>query len=156
MVRKPGQVNQVKIVVDTNLVFSALLNSGGRIGKLILNGDKDLKLFSCNFLNTELEKHHDKLTKLSKLSPSKLLELKEIITHNITFVDERLLPPKLLLQTEELLAFIDPKDTPFVALTIYLEAKLWTGDMKLYRGLKAKNFDNVLTSAELSQIIDDL
>lgn len=146
----------MKIIVDANIVFSALLNSGSRIGKLILNGEKNLQFFSCNFLKIELEKHHDKLIKLSKLSSSDLLELKKIITHNITFVDERLLPPQLLLQTEDLLASIDPKDTPFVALTIYLEAKLWTGDLQLYRGLKAKNFNNVLTSAELSQILDDL
>ncbi|MEX8547666.1 MAG: PIN domain-containing protein [Mucilaginibacter sp.] len=146
----------MKIIVDTNLVFSALLNSGSKIGKLILNGGKNMELFSCSFLKIELEKHHDKLIKLSKLSPSKLSEVKEILTHKITFVDERLLPSQLLLKTEKLLISIDTKDTPFVALAIYLKAKLWTGDMKLYRGLKAKNFEDVLTFAELSQIIDDL
>ena len=156
MGRKPGQIDQVKIIVDTNLVFSALLNSGSRIGKLILNGEKNMELYSCNFLKIELEKHHDKLIKLSKLSSSELLEAKGILTHKITFVDERLLPPQLLLQTEELLTSIDPKDTPFVALAIHLKAKLWTGDMKLYHGLKAKNFEDVLTSTELSKIIDDI
>ena len=146
----------MKIIIDTNLVFSALLKPDSSIGKHILNGEQKLQLFSCNFLKIELEKHHDKLIKLSKLSPSELSEVKEILTHKITFVDERLLPPQLLLQTENLLLSIDIKDTPFVALAIYLKAKLWTGDMKLYRGLKAKNFEDVLTSAELSQIFDDL
>jgi len=146
----------VKIIVDTNIVFSALLNSGSRIGKLILHSEKTLQLFSCNFLKIELEKHHDKLATLSKLSNPELAELEQTLTHKITFIDERLLPPQLLLKTEELLKSIDPKDTPFVALAVYLKAQLWTGDMQLYRGLKAKNFDNVLTSAEVSRIIDDL
>lgn len=146
----------MKIIVDTNIVFSALLNSGNRIGKLVLNGSKEIQFFSCNFLKTELEKHHDKLSKLSKLSSSELSELQKILMGKITFVDERSLPSKLLLQTEELLASIDPKDTPFVTLALYLEAKLWTGDMQLYRGLKAKNFENVLTSVEFSQVIEDL
>jgi predicted nucleic acid-binding protein len=146
----------VKIIVDTNIVFSALLSSGSRIGKLILHSEKNIQLFSCNFLKTELENHHDKLVKLSKLSNSELAELEQILTHKITFIDERLLPSKLLLKTEELLASIDPKDTPFVALAIHLKGKLWTGDMQLYNGLKAKYFKDVLTSAELSQLIDEL
>ncbi|MVN23280.1 PIN domain-containing protein [Mucilaginibacter arboris] len=146
----------MKIIVDTNIVFSALLNSGSRIGKLLLSSEKDLQLFSCSFLKIELEKHRDKLVKLSKLSSLQLSELEEILTNKITFIDERLLPSQLLLQTEELLTSIDPKDTPFVALAIYLKAKIWTGDLKLYRGLKAKNFDDVLTSVEVSQIIDNL
>lgn len=145
----------MKIIVDTNIVFSALLNTNNRIGNLLLNGENKLQLFSCNFLKTELEKHYDKLMKISKLSSSELMELKQILTQKITFIDERLIPSQLLMQTEELLASIDPKDTPFVALTIYLQAKLWTGDLQLYRGLKAKNFNDTLTSAELSQIVDN-
>lgn len=146
----------MKIIVDTNIVFSALLSSGNRIGKIILHSERNIQLFSCNFLKTELEKHHDKLVKLSKLSNSELAELEHILTHKITFIDERLLPSKLLLQTEELLASIDPKDTPFVALAIHLNGKLWTGDMQLYRGLKSKKFEDVLTSVELSEIVNDL
>jgi len=30
----------MKIVVDTNIVFSAILNTKGKIGQLILNGSK--------------------------------------------------------------------------------------------------------------------
>lgn len=83
-------------------------------------------------------------------------KLEQDATRNIKIAGEAVLPHDLVLKTETLLAKIDPNDVPFVALTGYLDAKLWTGDMKLYRGLKANNFTNVLTGAELFLLIDKL
>ena len=37
---------------------------------------------------------------------------------------------------------IDVKDVPNVALTIELDGKIWTGDIELIEGLKAKGFDD--------------
>ena len=45
-------------------------------------------------------------------------------------------------------------DLPFVALTDYLDGKLWTGDLKLLRGLKAKGYENCLTTKELIGFLD--
>ncbi|MFL5541612.1 MAG: PIN domain-containing protein [Longimicrobiaceae bacterium] len=36
---------------------------------------------------------------------------------------------------------VDPGDEPFVALTLALDGRLWTGDQKLRRGLVARGFD---------------
>ncbi len=61
-----------------------------------------------------------------------------------------------MAKTEIQLKDIDPNDVVFVAMTKHLEGKLWTGDMQLYKGLKAKRFkDNILTP-ELSLLLDDL
>ena len=97
-----------------------------------------------------------KLLKLTKLTESKLAELEGLVMHNITFIDERLLPRELLLKTEILLKSIDPNDTPFVALTKHLEGRLWTGDMQLYNGLKSKRFKEIILTSELSLLLDDL
>lgn len=78
------------------------------------------------------------------------------MTQNITFIDERLLPQTLLIETDELLKMIDANDTPFVALAIHLKGRLWTGDMQLYRGLKAKDFNDIVTTFEISGLLDDL
>ena len=146
----------MKIVVDTNIVFSAILNSSSRIGKILLNSKEHFQFYTCDYLRTEIQRHRNRLLKLTKLSDDELSELEGLVTSHITFIDERLLPQELLLSTETLLKSIDPNDTPFVALTIHLEGKLWTGDMQLYKGLKLKRFRDIILTADLSLLLDDL
>ena len=146
----------MKIIVDTNIVFSALLNSKSRIAKILLLSKGHFQFFTCNYLRVEINKHRSRLLMLTRLTEEALTELETLVTQHITFIDERLLPQSLLLNTEKLLQFIDPNDTAFVALTKHLEGKLWTGDMQLYNGLKAKHFEDILTTTELSLLLNDL
>src|SRR5665647_182391 len=146
----------MKIIIDTNIVFSAILNSNSRIGKILLNSNEHFQFYTCEYLRTEILRHRNKILKLTKLTEDELVELEELITHKITFINERLLPQELLLKTEILLKSIDPNDTPFVALTKHLEGKLWTGDMQLYNRLKAKRFKDIILTADLSLMLDDL
>ena len=146
----------MKIVVDTNIVFSAILNSTSTIGKILLRSHKHLQFYSCNYLRTEIKKHRAKLLKLTKLSEADLTELEELVTQRITFIDERLISQKLIESTSEKLQDIDVNDTVFVALTDLLKGKLWTGDKQLYNGLKSKNYKTILSTAELSLLLADL
>lgn len=146
----------MKIIVDTNIVFSAILNSNSKIGKILLNSKSHFQFYTCNYLKTEIQKHSTKLLKITKLTLEELLEIEELITQNITFIDERLLPKELLLKTEIILKSIDPKDTPFVALTKHLDGKLWTGDIKLYNGLKSKRFKDIILTTDLSFLLNEL
>ncbi len=41
----------MKIIVDTNIVFSAILNSNSRIGKILLNSKEHFQFFTCNYLS---------------------------------------------------------------------------------------------------------
>ena len=86
----------MKVIVDTNIVFSAILNSGSRIGKILLNSKGHFQFYSCNYLRVEINRHRNRLLKLTKLSGDELAELENLVTHNITFIDERLLPEALL------------------------------------------------------------
>ncbi len=146
----------MRVIVDTNIVFSAILNSSSGIGKILLSSKGYFQFYSCYYLRTEIRRHRGKLLKLTRLTEDKLTELEGLVTHNITFIDERLLPQELLSKTEILLKSIDPNDTPFVALTRHLEGRLWTGDMQLYDGLKLKRFRDIILTAELSLLLDDL
>jgi predicted nucleic acid-binding protein len=146
----------VKIVVDTNIVFSAILNSTSRIAQILITSKSTFQFYSCVFLKTELIKHQNKLLKLTKLSPQELDELQELITENITFIHEALLPEKTIIATEKLLKEIDINDTAFVALTKNLKAKLWTGDKELIKGLNNKKFKDVITTGELLELLDKL
>ncbi len=74
----------MRIIVDTNIVFSAILNSTSRIGKILLNSKGHFQFYSCDYLRTEINRHRNRLLKLTKLSGNELAELESLVTHNIT------------------------------------------------------------------------
>jgi len=66
------------------------------------------------------------------------------------------LPEKTIKAAENALAGIDINDTPFVALTKHLKGKLWTGDKELTIGIQTKKFIDILTTNQLSSLLDEL
>lgn len=60
----------MKITVDTNIVFSAILNSQGRIGQLIIIGSEYFEFYSINLLEEEIFNHENKILKSSGMSKS--------------------------------------------------------------------------------------
>ncbi|MBW0178378.1 MAG: hypothetical protein KXJ59_10580 [Sediminibacterium sp.] len=77
-----------KIVVDTNIIFSCLLNSNGTIGDLIFNSDTVFEFYSNQYMRHEIRKHWNKLKKISKLSDAALEISYERMLHQITFINE--------------------------------------------------------------------
>lgn len=100
--------------------------------------------------------HRGKLVKLTKLTFLELDELEQLVTANITSINESLLHSENFIQAQELLADIDENDIPFLALTLNLIGILWTGDKVLIQGLKRKGFTRVFDTDELSKMLDDL
>jgi predicted nucleic acid-binding protein len=146
----------VKIVVDTNIVFSAILNSASRIALILISGKRHFSFYSCEFLLEELDLHRDKLRGLTKLQDAELDEVIGMVTKNITFINEAAIPASLYKTTELQMKGNDLKDVPFVALAQGLDAKLWTGDKFLSKGL-AKSHPNLVVSAtELFRRINEL
>lgn len=146
----------MKIVVDTNIVFSGILNSSSKIGRLLLTSKSHFEFYSCEFLRSELLKHRKKILKLTGLSEQEVIELQNLVTQNITFINEALIPESLFLSAEQLVNDIDANDTPFIALAKHLKAKLWTGDKVLMEGLKAKRFKRIISTTDLFTIFDEL
>lgn len=85
----------MKIIVDTNIIFSAILNSNSRIGKILLNSKAHFQFFTCNYLKVEIQRHRNKLLKITKLKEYEIKELEELVTQKITFIDVRLIPQKI-------------------------------------------------------------
>ncbi|MCC6286248.1 MAG: hypothetical protein IT249_00030 [Chitinophagaceae bacterium] len=90
----------MKIIVDTNIIFSAILNSNSRIGKILLNSKEHFQFFTCNYLRIEIQRHRNRLLKITKLTEGQLSELEELVMQHVTFIDERLIPQELLIKTE--------------------------------------------------------
>lgn len=59
----------------------------------------------------------------------------------LTFINEELTPESDWQKSEVLISKIDIDDIDFVALIKFLKGSLWTGDKRLYEGLKAKDLE---------------
>ncbi len=139
----------MKIVVDTNIIFSALVNTSGVIGDLLFNSDEFFEFYSCSYMRYEIDKHWDKLKRISKLSDIELNESRFFVFAKINFINEALIPEKTWIESEKMVEDIDIDDVDFLALTRHLEGFLWTGDKELYSGLKRIGFERVFYTAEL-------
>lgn len=145
-----------KIIVDTNIIFSCLLNSQGSIGDLIFNSDDIFEFYSNQYMRFEIRKHWSKLIKISKLADLELQTANDKILTRLTFINEELIPLNDWKKTESLVSEIDEDDIDFVALTRFLKGGLWTGDRPLYDGLKSKRFRSVYNTQDLIKLRNKL
>jgi predicted nucleic acid-binding protein len=128
------------VVVDTNLIFSALIPKSSKIREILF--DQNLTFYSPNYLISEVYKHKDKLIKNSKLTESEFYLYFDGITERINFIPTELIGIKSRQKAYNLCKDVDLKDIPFVALAIDLEIPFWTGDKKLKEGLEKKGYNN--------------
>ncbi|RDC65638.1 PIN domain-containing protein [Adhaeribacter pallidiroseus] len=49
----------MNIVVDTNIVFSALLNANGLIGELLLNSQNEFQFYSPELMTEEILRYSE-------------------------------------------------------------------------------------------------
>jgi len=139
----------MRIIVDTNIVFSTLLNSNSRIGRLLLDSRDIFRFYSCKYLQKEIRRHTDKIRHYSGLSNDDLSELIDLVESRIFFLEEELLPASIIAEAKEWVKDVDFDDFAFVATAIHLDAWLWTGDKKLISGLHQKGFHQVISTADL-------
>lgn len=136
----------MKIVVDTNIVFSAILNTKSKIAEILFNSDEYFTFYSPVYMKEEIFSYFDKLQQCSKLSNEEILQVISAIFDKLTLIDEALIKPSSWETAYNLCSEIDEDDTPFIALSIEIDAILWTGDKKLMSGLQKKNWDNILNT----------
>jgi predicted nucleic acid-binding protein len=108
-------------VVDTNIVFSAILNTNSRIGQILIKSPGGVTFYSTNFLQHEIRRHRPKLEKITRLSQEELIELEALVTRKVTFIDQELVTDEWLLKAESMLVGIDIDDAPFLALALQLQ-----------------------------------
>jgi predicted nucleic acid-binding protein len=131
----------VKIVVDTNIIFSALLReNNGYANTLIVNTDNH-DFHAVYFTLVELFKHKERINQYSKLSPDDILEVLYELLKHIHITNDDLISISAWKQSIQLTHDVDIKDAPNIALTIELGGQLWTNDKALKDGLRAKGFN---------------
>ena len=142
----------MKIVVDTNIIFSGLLNPSGTISDLLLNSSNTFDFYSPTYLLDELENHKKKLIKISGLSDKELNYLQRNLFKKIDFIDLESIRESTWEKAIELTKEVDEFDAPFLALALELESPLWTGDKKLIKGLSKKGIDWIFITEIITEI----
>jgi predicted nucleic acid-binding protein len=141
----------MKVVVDTNIVFSAILNSNSWIGNTILNSGKSIKFYSPKYLQKEIQNHLTKIQKITNLDNDEVHEVIEILFTKIHFIADELIPKETLAQADLLTKNVDFDDVMFIALSLHLNCKLWTGDKVLISSLTKKGYNNFISTQELKE-----
>jgi len=142
----------VKIVVDTNIIFSGLLSPNGTISDLLLNSYDTFDFYSPTYLLDELENHKKKLLKLTGFSEKEMDFLQRNLFKKIDLIDLESIRESTWEKAIELTKNVDEFDAPFIALALELESPLWTGDKKLIKGLNKKGVDWILTTDIITDI----
>lgn len=142
----------MRIVVDSNVIFSAILNTKSQIGHLIINGAKYFDYYSIGLLKTEILKHKSKILRITGFTDNQFHDTYQYVIKRIKFIDHILLPEEDLKKAVELVSNIDLDDAPFLALNEHLNSLLWTGDEILINGLKNKGYTKIISTNELIKI----
>jgi putative PIN family toxin of toxin-antitoxin system len=139
----------MRVVVDTNIVFSAILNSNSKIAQILLTPRNILNFYSTEQLLTEIEEHKSKIKKLSGYSTIEVGRVIQLITSRIRFINPQLIPNTLYNRAEQLTHDVDIDDTEFIALTDHIKGIFWSGDKELQNGLAKKGWTKFITTDEL-------
>jgi predicted nucleic acid-binding protein len=128
------------VVVDANLAFKALAAGRGDLRDRI--GPSGALVFHApRFLFVELFKHKERLAAAARVDEPEILEALHTLVSRLEFVNETNIPLGTWMEAYRLCREIDEKDTPYVALTLHLDGRLWTDDGALKAGLRARGFD---------------
>jgi len=115
-----------KVIVDTNIVFSALLNINSRIGQILINGKSHFDFYSPAYVKFEIFKYKKKIKSIGKLTDDEFLETYGLILKNITILNHSIIPVKIYENAELMCQDIDIDDTIFVAISDFMKGILCT------------------------------
>jgi predicted nucleic acid-binding protein len=134
-------MNPDYVVVDANIAFQALVSQRGDLRDR-LDPSANAKFFTPAYLFVELFKHKTRLARATGLTEDELLLALHALVSRLEFVNEANISLSLWMEAHRLCKDVDEQDTPYVALTLHLDGRLWTEDAQLKQALRAKGFNN--------------
>jgi predicted nucleic acid-binding protein len=142
----------VRIIVDANIVFSAILNTNSKIADILMNSKGIFDFLAPDYLQIELRKYHSKISKISNLTIGEIGNIESKVTKPIVFMSGIHIPENKWILAENMVVNVDSKDTPYVAFSLFYKCRIWSGDKALREGLEKKGFKNIISTEELFEI----
>ncbi len=134
------------VIVDTNIVFAAIHTADSLTRQKLLS--LPYRFVSCNFLFVEIFRHKERIFKNSRTDDEIIYDYLEKVLHRIHFFNEELISTESYFAAYHLCKDVDLKDIPFVALSLELNAPLWTRDIVLKNAIRAKGFTLIFEPGE--------
>lgn len=95
----------MKVIVDTNILFSAMLSNGSPLRQTLNN--QDLNFLAPNFIFLELFRHKEKLLKLTKQPEAEIYLFLNYLLERIHFISPDLVSTQTYEAAYELCKAID-------------------------------------------------
>lgn len=128
----------MELVVNTNRIIAALVKDS--ISRKIIYSTK-FQFFTIEFGLKEVEKYKSLIKEKTGLNEEQFNDLMRKITANITVFTEKEISIKALSKSTRIMGKIDPKDIPFLALSIELGNKsIWSDDKHFLEQKEVKVF----------------
>lgn len=135
------------LVIDANIVFSALLKAGKTLDIFILNrGHKRYEFVAPEFLMVEIKNHADEIVRRTGLSIEKLGKVLTFLEKEIEFVPFEEFT-ELYEEAEQISP--DPDDVQYFALALKLKGAIWSND----RALKRQSAVEVLSTGDVLKLL---
>ncbi len=126
------------VVIDTNILFAALRSVNRQMRRTLYRDD--VEFFAPKFIIVEIFEHKERIVAKAKVSPSEVYEFLDDVIQRISFVSNEFISLANYAEAHRLCKDVDEDDTPFVALALELNAKLWSKDDVLKTHLTSFGF----------------
>lgn len=141
------------VVVDMNILFSAVITPDNRIGEVIAHPAPPFEKITCHYAFVELFKHQPKIMKLAKRPENEILDILHTVLRHIEFYNETIIDQEYWKEAERLTIDVDAFDINYVALALQTGGWLWTGDKKLVVHLQKTGFNRTISTSELFEML---
>jgi Predicted nucleotide-binding protein len=141
---------RIRLVIDTNVLIGALVKDNSFKAKILK--DQHFQFFFADYGLLEIEKFREYIClkrEKKSIAPSFDYAIKFLL-ESVTTVPRPLYKDQLS-RACEVMAEIDPKDAPFLALALHLECPIWSDDAHL----KRQSLIPCYTTVEMSGLLEN-
>ncbi|MEZ4987734.1 MAG: PIN domain-containing protein [Saprospiraceae bacterium] len=109
-------------IVDTNLLYSAILKPNNKIAKFILDSSTyGVRLIAPKYLESEIARYKVEIQKSGGYSDADFEVVKSQLFKSIIFIDDSVIPFEQWINAMRIVRDIDPDDVNFIALNNFLD-----------------------------------